>query len=191
MNDNNGLPLLVPCVTPVLDPWFRPAVLANHFLREQVRGAGNSVPIRLALEQTDGSVFHFSTEIFPEGHAQAGGNFTYIERFVKILLWSRGGFRIYFDGPAPLAEQLQQRWRETATGKFDSNMVGERMFDHPLELVQTRDIPPQRARSRQLGRHLEGCRLGFDLGGSDRKVAAVIDGKVVAGAKLSVSKLVP
>src|SRR6267378_2501706 len=30
-----------------------------------------------------------------------------------------------------------------------------------------------------LGRHLDGCRIGFDLGGSDRKVAAVIDGKVV------------
>src|SRR5947199_221054 len=30
-----------------------------------------------------------------------------------------------------------------------------------------------------LGRHLEGCRIGFDLGASDRKCAAVIDGKVV------------
>ena len=27
--------------------------------------------------------------------------------------------------------------------------------------------------------HLDGCRIGFDLGGSDRKCAAVIDGKVV------------
>ena len=30
-----------------------------------------------------------------------------------------------------------------------------------------------------LGRHLDGCRIGFDLGGSDRKCAAVIDGEVV------------
>jgi predicted NBD/HSP70 family sugar kinase len=30
-----------------------------------------------------------------------------------------------------------------------------------------------------LGRHLDGCRIGFDLGGSDRKVAAVLEGKVV------------
>jgi predicted NBD/HSP70 family sugar kinase len=30
-----------------------------------------------------------------------------------------------------------------------------------------------------LGRHLRGCRIGFDLGASDRKVAAVIDGKVI------------
>ena len=33
--------------------------------------------------------------------------------------------------------------------------------------------------SAPLGRHLDGCRIGFDLGGSDRKVAAVIDGKAV------------
>jgi predicted NBD/HSP70 family sugar kinase len=30
-----------------------------------------------------------------------------------------------------------------------------------------------------MGRHLDGCRIGFDIGGSDRKAAAVIDGKVV------------
>jgi predicted NBD/HSP70 family sugar kinase len=30
-----------------------------------------------------------------------------------------------------------------------------------------------------LGRHLDGCRNGFELGGSDRKCAAVIDGQVV------------
>ncbi len=33
--------------------------------------------------------------------------------------------------------------------------------------------------TKPLGRHLDGCRIGFDLGGSDRKVAAVIDGRVV------------
>ena len=40
-------------------------------------------------------------------------------------------------------------------------------------------MPPERRRTASLGRHLEGCRIGFDLGGSDRKVAAVIEGKVV------------
>src|SRR5206468_5885920 len=50
---------------------------------------------------------------------------------------------------------------------------------HPLELVHTRELPPKRNTATALGRHLEGCRIGFDLGGSDRKAAAVIDGKVV------------
>src|SRR5437879_4865101 len=177
-NNNNGLALVAPRITAVLDPCFRPAALANWAFVTAARASGGSVPVTLALEQSDGSIFHFATEIFSKGEA-AAGNITYIERLVKALLWSRGGFRVYFDGPAVLAEQLQQRWRETPPGRFDSNMVGERMFDHALELVQTRDIPEERGQTRQLGRHFDGCRIGFDLGGSDRKVAAVIDSRVV------------
>ena len=82
-------------------------------------------------------------------------------------------------GRPPLAAKLAAHYRETPTGKFDSNLVGERMFDHPIEVVHTRTCPPERRSTAPLGRHLDGCRIGFDLGGSDRKVAAVIDGKVV------------
>lgn len=179
VNDNNGLSLVAPRVVPVLDEQFRPAVLANRAFREQVRKSGSAVPIRIALEQTDGSVYHFHTEVFSEGCRQAAGNYTYVERIVKFLLWSRGGWRIYFDGPASLAAQLTAHYRDDATGKFDSDMVGAKMFDQALEVVNTPDIPPERAQAKPLGRHLKGCRIGFDLGGSDRKTAAVIDGQVV------------
>jgi len=179
MNVNNGLRLIAPRVTPVLDPGFRPAVLANRAFREEARATGGAVAVRLGLEQTDGTVSHFSTQVFPEGHPQAAGNFTYLERIAKFLLWSRGGFRIHLDGPAPLAAKLAAHYRETPTGKFDSNLVGERMFDHAIEVVHTKDLPPERRGAASLGRHLEGCRIGFDLGGSDRKAAAIIDGKVV------------
>ncbi len=177
MNTNNGLSLVAPRVTPVLDPGFRPAVLANRAFREQARGAGEAAAVRLALEQTDGTVSHFTTPILPESHPQAAGNFTYLERIAKFLLWSRGGFRIHIDGPAPLATKLAAHYRETPTGKFDSNLVGERMFDHAIEVVHTKALPPERRSAASLGRHLDGCRIGFDLGGSDRKVAAVIDAR--------------
>ena len=59
------------------------------------------------------------------------------------------------------------------------DFVGRRVFDHPLEVVAARELPPERSVTRPLGRHLDGCRIGFDLGGSDRKAAAVIDGRVV------------
>jgi predicted NBD/HSP70 family sugar kinase len=179
MNTNNGLPLVAPRMTPVLDPFFRPAVLANQAYRDLVGSTPESVPVRLALEQADGSVFRFDTAVLPESHPQAASNAVYLERFVKFLLWSRGGWRIYIDGPSSLAAHLDGHYRHTAPGRFDANMVGERMFDHPLEVVHTRDIPPARSQTKPLGRHLEGCRIGFDLGGSDRKVAAVIDGQVV------------
>lgn len=171
--------MIAPRITPVLDAAFRPAVLANRAFRELVRASKGAVSVELALEQADGSVFRFKAEVLPEAHPQVAGNFIYIERMVKFLLWSRGGFRIYFNGPKALGEQLQKYYRETPNGKFDSDIIGSRIYDRPIEVVITPEIPAERANTTPLGRHLDGCRIGFDLGGSDRKVAAVIDGKVV------------
>lgn len=181
MNNNRGLPLPAPRVTPVLDPAFRPAALATHAFRDAVHATGQAVPATLALEQADGSVFHFRTELAPEGHALAAANFSHIERLAKFLLWQRGGWRFHFTGPKELAARLQAHLRDTATGRFDSNLIGERVYDRPIEVVacDAASLPPERANVQSLGRNLDGCRIGFDLGGSDRKVAAVQDGKVV------------
>ena len=179
MSIANQLPLVAPRVIPVLDPGFRPAVLAVRAFRSLVHGTGSSVPVRIALEQTDGSVFHFETQVLPESHPQASANVAYVERFVKFLLWARGGWRIYVDGPESLAAGLTSHYSQTEAGRFDAHFVGELVFDHQLEVVRTRDLPPEHSVTKPLGRHLEGCRIGFDLGGSDRKVAAVIDGRVV------------
>jgi predicted NBD/HSP70 family sugar kinase len=177
--DTTAIPLVAPRLTPPLDPAFRPAVLAVRAYDALVRSTGAPVPVGLAIEQTDGSTFRFATAVLPDTHPQAAANVTHLERFVKFLLWSRGGWRVHVDGPASLVAALAAHYRDTPTGRFDSTLVGEQMFDHPLEIVHTRELPPERSETRPLGRHLEGCRIGFDLGGSDRKVAAVVDGAVV------------
>jgi predicted NBD/HSP70 family sugar kinase len=179
MDTNQGLPLVAPRVVPVLDAGFRPGVLAAHAFRALVDQTPGAVPVRLALEQSDGSVFRCDVRMLPDTHRQAAANFTFVERLVKFLLWSRGGWRIYIDGPASVAKHLVSHYRDTPTGQFDAHLVGQRMFDHPLEVVHTRELPPEHSQTRPLGRHLDGCRIGFDLGGSDRKVAALIDGTVV------------
>lgn len=181
MNNNRGLPLVAPRVTPVLDPAFRPAVLASHAFRDAVRATGQAVPVTLALEQADGSVFHHRTELAPASHPLAIANFSHLERLAKFLLWQRGGWRFLFTGQPELAALLQAHFRDTATGKFDSNLIGERVYDRPIEVVacDAVSLPPEHANVQALGRNLDGCRIGFDLGGSDRKVAAVQDGQVV------------
>ncbi|MGH9371296.1 MAG: ROK family protein [Vicinamibacterales bacterium] len=176
---NTGLPLVAPRVTPVLDPAFRPAVLAARAFQDLVRSTAGAVPVRLALEQADGSVFRFDTTVLPDAHPRAAGNVPYLERLVKFILWSRGGWRIFVDGPASLASALAAHYRESETGRFDAQLVGERMFDHPLAVEHTSDLPSEHSLTKPLGRHLDGCRIGFDLGGSDRKVAALIDGRVL------------
>lgn len=176
---NDGLKLVAPRIAPVLDPGFRPASLANRAFQSEVEASGGGVRVRLALEQADGSVFHFKTRIFAAGHASAAGNARFVERMLKFLLWSRGASKIYVDGPAELHAQLASHYQATPTGRFDAEIMGGRIYEKPFGLVHTGDLPVAKESSAPLGRHLEGCRIGFDLGGSDRKVAAVIDGKCV------------
>jgi predicted NBD/HSP70 family sugar kinase len=178
---NQGLSLPAPKVTPVLDEAFRPAVLANRAFRALSAASGAPVAVEVALEQADGSVFRFATPILPAGHPQAEGNLLYLERWLKFLLWSRGGYRLHFSGPAPLATALQNHYRESVTGRFDAQIMGERVYERPFEvrLCRQEELPPEQAATRPLGRHWNGCRIGFDLGGSDRKVSAVIDGEPI------------
>jgi predicted NBD/HSP70 family sugar kinase len=171
---SNALPLPSPKVPPPLDASFRPASVARRALAAQTSSVA-----RVALEQADGSVFHFSSPIFPENSASGLANFFHVERWLKFLLWSRGGFRVYFDGPAGMGRQLQQYFRETPSGKFDAQIMGERIYERPFEVVLTSQLPPPRSSTTPLGRHLNGCRIGFDLGASDRKAAAVLNGEVV------------
>lgn len=177
MNAVSAADSATPRVPPVLDPGFHPAVLANRAFRARATASGQAAQLAIALEQADGTISHFRSPILADGSDPA--NFHYLERIVKFLLWSRGGYRIHLQAPAGLAQKLARHYQESPTGKFDSTVVGEKIYDHPIEVVETRELPPERVRAAALGRHLEGCRIGFDLGGSDRKVAAVLDGQVV------------
>jgi predicted NBD/HSP70 family sugar kinase len=164
---------------PALEPGFRPAALAVRAFDAMARESGQPVLVRMALEQTDGSVFHFETRLLPPGHTHAAGNAVHLERLVKFILWSRGGWRLHIDAPLEAVARLEAHYRDTPAGRFDSDFVGERVFGHPFTIVRTQELPPERSVTRPLGRHLDGNRIGFDLGGSDRKVAAVVDGRVV------------
>jgi predicted NBD/HSP70 family sugar kinase len=177
MSEINLLP--EPKFLPELHPTFRPAVLVNLAFEAVARDTGAAAELGIALEQTDGSVFHHHTVLFPEGHELAENNFLHLERLVKFLLWSRGGWRIHLTGSPALAEQLQCYYRETELGKFDNEVIGSRNFGKSLEVVACNELPAEKVDTKPLGRHLDGCRIGFDLGGSDRKAAAVIDGEVV------------
>ena len=180
-----------PQVSPPLDSTFVPAASWNRSYAELVATSGSPVPVRFALEQSPGSIFCHNAEILPSQHPQAHLNFRFAERLLKFLLWSRGGHQIYFDGPLELGEALTVHFKDTATGRFDTDFMAT-VYERPFEVILTRNLPSEQDSARQLGRHLDGCRIGFDLGGSDRKVAAVVDGEVVFSeetAKLPGEKL--
>ena len=167
-----------PAVRPPLDQVFKPAVLWNRAFFRFVVESGSPVPVRFALEQPDGLVLHKEAEILPAEHQSAFLNFRFVERLLKFLLWSAGGSRVYFDGPQELGQALRKHFEDIPSGCFDASFM-ERVYEKPFELIYTSDLPCERSSSKVLGRHLDGNRIGFDLGGSDRKVAAVENGEVI------------
>lgn len=173
--------LIAPATVPPLDPGFRPAVLANRAFRAEVAASGVGVPLVLALERPDGSVSRYETVVFPEGHARAEADLAYAERIFKFLLWARGGHRTHVGGPAFIADHLRRVYAVDGARKFDFHFMGEDVYDRPFEILSCRpeEVPAEFEVGKPLGRHLEGCRIGFDLGASDRKVSAVVDGEAV------------
>jgi predicted NBD/HSP70 family sugar kinase len=104
-----------------------------------------------------------------------------VERLLKFLLWQKGGCRISVAGDADLAEYLRGVYSPGGARAFDCEFMGQRVYGRPLtiESCPFDACPEERESAAPLGRHLDGCRIGFDLGASDRKCAAVRDGKVV------------
>ncbi|MCX6031292.1 MAG: ROK family protein [Chloroflexi bacterium] len=170
-----------PRFVPPLDPDFRPAVLAIRTFDAEVAVAVGGVPLTLGLERTDGELSRFETRVFPAGHPRFAANFRHVERIVKFLLWQRGGWRVYVGGPAAVGEYLQVQYAPGGVRAFDYRFMGEDVFERTFEVVPcaSDQVPAAREGGVALGRHLDGCRIGFDLGASDRKVSAVLDGEAV------------
>ena len=166
---------------PPLDPGFAPAALTDQSFRRDVVDSGEAVPLLFALERSDGSVSRYTTSLFPDGHPQADDNLPYAERTLKFLLWQLGGWRVYVAAPDRVVRYLQACYRPDGRRAFDAQFMGEQVYQMPFTLVPASpsDVPEVREGRQSLGRHLNGCRIGFDLGASDLKVSAVIDGRAV------------
>ena len=156
---------------PVLDPEFTPILRFNQaFLKTA------SKPVSIAVERADGQMATTHTYIHgtPE---MAEADRYYIDRLVKTELWMKGGFRIYVNDK-DVCDYLESVYCKGGAREFDWDYFAN-VFEHPFEIILTDKVPESMDISKPMGGHLEGCRIGFDAGGSDRKVSAVIDGETV------------
>jgi predicted NBD/HSP70 family sugar kinase len=168
-------------IKPPLDPEFVPAALWNRDYRKAAAADAGRCELHLALTRPDGTVFRHSTVMLPHEGENKPLNNRYIERLVKFLLWQQGGSTLYVAGCDELADMLRETFSASGDRAFDNEVVGEKVFGSVITVIccSPDELPEAREQTAPLGRHLDGCRIGFDLGGSDRKAAAVIDGEVV------------
>ena len=170
-----------PLIKPVLDPDFMPAVLWNRAYLARVDASGAPVAVVIALVRPDETCSVFKTRILPLSAENETISLRYLERILKFLLWQCGGNKVLIAGGDSLVVKLAAIYSPEGARHFDYEFCGEKIYGHPLEIKACRadDLPESNEKTVPLGRHLDGCRIGFDLGGSDRKCAAVIDGEVV------------
>ncbi|MCM8535195.1 MAG: ROK family protein [Lentisphaeraceae bacterium] len=171
-------------VIPVLDADFIPAKKWYEAYNALIEEKGGR-EVHIALAQEDGFVFTHSFKILDDYENYKDLNIKATERLLKFLLWMKGGRKIYIQGSDELVGDLSKIYSESGARSFDNDFLGHKIYGGSFEFIACDEIPAMKQSTNDLGRHLSGCRIGFDLGGSDRKCAAVIDGKVVYSEEIA------
>ena len=172
---------------PVLDPGFVPAVLWNQAYQQRVAEHEEACDLVIALERGGGSISTRQLRVFPHEGTYVSLNRVYVERIIKFLLWQKGGWKLTIAGSEPIADMIRGIYQSDGIRSFDFDYMGCRVFGRSFEIhsCALSEVPAESESSNPLGRNLDGCRIGFDLGGSDRKCAAVIDGEVVFSEEIA------
>ncbi len=161
-----------------LDPQFAPLSVVCREMREATKDNGQDLVI--GVERNKGYTTVYKTRVYKDGTGHDEDNFNFIERMVKALLWVAGGFKVIIAGSEVIGNKIKEAYSDGGARDFDVHFM-ERVYERPFE-VEIRSLenaPVEVSGAAPVGRHLDGCRIGFDAGGSDRKVSAVIDGETV------------
>ena len=133
--------------------------------------------VRTRLTRPDGTRF---VDVFWINEGEPDAAYRHFSRHVKFLLWQKGWAALETDAPPAYVERLRRDYGEGGQ-QFDAQLIGKKVFGHALEFAHRESIeePLEAARGITIGGGVKGCRVGFDLGGSDRKSAAVREGEVL------------
>lgn len=163
---------------PVLDKEFHPMYETfRNYLKEV--NASEHKTLKICVERNDGYNYVYEYPVYSSAD-KATENNKMAERIIKTILWVVGGYKIYIAGDDAIFEYIKKAYTKDGIRAFDKGFM-ERVYETEFEVVKCNDknFPKEKKCSLKVGGHLDGCRIGFDAGGSDRKVSAVVDGKVV------------
>lgn len=164
-------------VESILDKEYIPLILKLKEMEEMANIKGKDIV--LGIERNDSYTKTYKLRILETG---IDDNFNYqlVSRLVKTLLWTYGGFKIIISGDKEIYEKIKADYQIGGKREFDVKFM-ENVYDTKFKVVYTslENAPCDLESSVSIGRHLEGERIGFDAGGSDRKVSSVKNGKAV------------
>lgn len=169
-----------PKVKSRLDIDFMPAILAHENFEAQVKMSKDYIDVEIGIQRHQNNLSVFKTVVFNENHKDYQENKFFLERLIKSLLWLKGGYIIYFKGPSELGTYLSQVYSKEGTRSFDVLFM-ERIYEQTFQVITIdgKQELVENESAKPVGRHLDGYRIGFDAGGSDRKVSAVVNGETI------------
>ena len=164
---------------PSIDKGFKPCALVINDFNERVKKATSKQTVKLCLERLNGKNYIYCIDTFKDGTGHDEENYRIVERIAKTMLWLAGGYKFYVSGSLYIYERLAKDYSEDGARSFDYHFMSK-VYHHDFE-VEYSDVsfPELNEEKIPMKNSLNGCRIGFDAGGSDRKVSAVIDGEVV------------
>ena len=168
-------------IYPKLDKNFYPMIKALEDFDKKVKAAPleQRTKITLVVDRNGGFNYVYSYEAFKDG-VEDDLNYRIAERLAKTILWVCGGYKIGVNGSEEIFNRLKKAYAKDGARAFDEDFMSG-VYEQPFEVYYIKDgeVPEMKGASMKVGGFLKGCRIGFDAGGSDRKVSAVIDGEVV------------
>lgn len=164
----------------MLDKDFIPMInVINDFKMSVSKEKSQRLIIR--IERNKGFVSGFELDVYKDNTGYDEENYDVIERLIKSILWVKGGYKIYIFGSEIIYNRIKADYSFGGKRDFDRGFMS-RVYESDFQVIYVdaeSDLPEINDVSSPVGRHLDGCRIGFDAGGSDRKVSAVIDGETV------------
>ena len=163
---------------PEYDPDFTPiSEVLKNYRKEVLRE--DHTELKICVERNRGFNYVFSLDVYKD-ESKLEISYRVVERMIKAVLWVAGGYKIYICGSEYIYNRVKEDYTATGARAFDVDFMST-VYERPFEVVSVseNEFPKENKCSLKIGGHLDGCRIGFDAGGSDRKVSAVIDGEVV------------
>lgn len=168
-------------IKAILDPQFQPMAVVLDEYAAAVAKAEKTNTLTIGIERNKGYVSTYALEIYSDGTGHDEENYGIVERIIKTMLWMRGGWKIIVHGSKYIGDKIAEAYKKGGAREFDADFMAK-VYERPFEvsvLCPKCAAPVTYEASASIGRHLDGCRIGFDAGGSDRKVSAVINGESV------------
>ena len=164
---------------PKYDPEFKPAFIEMKKFQEEVSKSPYKTEIIICLERNKGYNYHYKTLIYKDGSGHDDENYFIIERICKMLLWIVGGYKFYIAGSDLIPLKMKSEYQLNGKREFDVSFFNQ-VYGKNIEIIPCsyNEIPKLNLEEIELSKNFNGNRIGFDAGGSDRKVSAIENGEI-------------